>query len=546
MEATLLEPQEYFQSAEIEKADPIGELVAQYRAELATIEAVVVFANDSVMKALGHFLEGNKSDYTRIGRSDVEDLFRRDGAVAALNSVYWRKAMDLTDVMSVMPQKRRDEWQEQITKRKCPDFLDATVRETFGHLFASRAKFLAERVDGIFYGLSRVHVTNRPEGFSKRMILEGVLNEYASPEFRKSGIINDLRCVIAKFMGRDQPRYTASQMLMTQLKDQWGEWCVVDGGALKIRLYKKGTAHLEVHPDMAWRLNQVLASLHPSAIPSEHREKPRRKAKDVGYEIQRPLPFAVLDVLSGYDYARVAVESAGCDRYGNRFTAVMRTAVQQRGTSLTPTPKSVIEEVSTVLQCLGGTWDASIQAWNFGYDPLPAIRMVVNSGCIPDQKAHQFYPTPPEVAAAVYELADIHSWHSCLEPSAGNGALADLVGASNVTCVELSELRARILADKGHKVVCADFLQWASENYQQFDRIVMNPPFSEGRWRTHLEAAAARLAPGGRIVAVLPASCVGKDLLPGMACAWPKRFDGAFDGVSIPVVIFTADKRPKD
>lgn len=362
MEATLLEPEAYFQSAEIEKSDPIGELVAQYRAELATIESVVSFANASVMKALGHFLEGNKSDYTRIGRSDVESLFRRDGAVASLTATYWKKAMDLTDVLSVMPQKRRDEWQELISKRKCPAFDESTVRETFGHLFASRPKFLAERVDGIFYGLSRSHVTNRPEGFRNRMIIEHVLNEYASPEHRKSGLINDLRCVIAKFMGRDQPRYTASQMLMAQLKDQWGEWCMVDGGALKIRLYKKGTAHLEVHPDMAWRLNQVLASLHPHAIPAEHREKPLRKAKAVNYDILRPLPFAVLDVLSGYEYARKPQETAVRDRYGDRFAEILKTAVVQRGTSITPTPKSVMQEAATVLQCLGGTWDDSIQA----------------------------------------------------------------------------------------------------------------------------------------------------------------------------------------
>jgi len=179
---------------------------------------------------------------------------------------------------------------------------------------------------------------------------------------------------------------------------------------------------------------------------------------------------------------------------------------------------------------------------NFGYDPLSAIRQVINSGCVPDQKSHQFYPTPPEVAAAVVELAGIQDGHRVLEPSAGNGALADMVGAGKITCVELAELRATILKAKGHTVICDDFLAWAGRTWDQYDRIVMNPPFSEGRWRAHLEAAAARLAPGGRIVAVLPVSSVGKDLLPGFTLAWPRRFDGAFEGTQIPVVILTADK----
>ena len=39
---------------------------------------------------------------------------------------------------------------------------------------------------------------------------------------------------------------------------------------------QKGTAHFEIHPDMAWKLNCVLASMHPMAIPAEFRQKPKQ------------------------------------------------------------------------------------------------------------------------------------------------------------------------------------------------------------------------------------------------------------------------------
>ena len=72
----------------------------------------------------------------------------------------------------------------------------------------------------------------------------------------------------------------------------------IDGGALRIRCYLKGTAHLEVHPDMAWRLNGVLASLYPAAIPAEFRQKPKKRLKEFAM-MERPLPFAVIKVLAG-------------------------------------------------------------------------------------------------------------------------------------------------------------------------------------------------------------------------------------------------------
>ena len=72
----------------------------------------------------------------------------------------------------------------------------------------------------------------------------------------------------------------------------------MDGGALRVRAYLKGTAHLEVHPEMARRLNCILAHLYPMAIPPQFRQKPKKKLKDFTL-MDKPLPFAVLAVLSG-------------------------------------------------------------------------------------------------------------------------------------------------------------------------------------------------------------------------------------------------------
>lgn len=80
-------------------------------------------------------------------------------------------------------------------------------------------------------------------------------------------------------------------------------WWPVDGGAIRIRVYMVGTAHLEIHPEMAWRLNAVLAHLHPMAIPANARQRPAKKAKEWA-AIQRPLPAAVLTTLAEADGVR--------------------------------------------------------------------------------------------------------------------------------------------------------------------------------------------------------------------------------------------------
>jgi hypothetical protein len=70
----------------------------------------------------------------------------------------------------------------------------------------------------------------------------------------------------------------------------------------------------------------------------------------------------------------------------------------------------------------------------------------------------------------------------------------------------------------------------------------MNPPYSEGRWLAHLQAAASLLAPGGRVVCILPASQRGKDLVPGLDYEWSEVFANQFAGTSIDVAIYAGSK----
>lgn len=516
----------------------IDSLLAQYRGQRLKIERL------SELMTAGEFADvfvhfGVGPDARTGAREAKVDVayFDAEVAIASLNATYWSRAMDMTDVLECMPHNRRAEWQESIRHHKTPDFSEESVRPTLELLLTQREKFFAERVDGVFRALSGTHVTNAPEAFGKRMIIDRILDRYGDPESGRYGYIDDLRVVIAKFMGRDAPCHGASRAAILHARRHSGEWVSLDGGALRLRVYKVGTAHLEVHPDMAWRLNQVLSSLYPAAIPAQFRSRPAKRSKSYSL-IGRPLPFTVIKALMDFmPYRRLAANSSW---HNERYETVKGEYTLHNLSSL---DKRCLQEVGTALEAIGGT-SVGYARWAFDYNPEDVVKELVVSGVLPDQKAFQFYPTRERLATIAAGLADIGEEDECLEPSAGTGGLADFMPKQRTLCVEIGDMQCGVLKAKGHRVVQADFLQWATACSSRFPRIVMNPPFSDGRWQEHVKAASGLLASGGRLVAILPASARGSLEMPeGFECTWHGPYDNEFPGTSVSVVILVADKK---
>lgn len=517
--------------------DMVDGLVGRYRSQRERMERVVNYvAGEDFRSVVGYFEDAARRKHHMAGSTPS---FKLELGIAALNASYWQQALNLTDVLDFMPTKRREEWFEQIQKMETPDFEESTVRATLRELLAMRMDFLAEKVDGIFRALSKTHITNQPEGFGKRMILTGVTDSWGSYGRAQTGHINDLRQVIAKFMGRDEPDWNASNRVVEIARENHrGEWVTVDGGALRVRCYLNGNAHLEVHPDMAWRLNEILHHLYPTAIPSRFRQKPKRKVKEFTL-MERPLPFAVLSALSSIEPIYDEPER---NENGRPITRPKLNLKKLRFRTHANHDKHVIAEAESVLEMLGGVrMNRNAYTWfEFDYEPGSVLTEIACSGCIPDHKSHQFYPTPEQIARDAVELAGIEPGQQWLEPSAGTGGLADRIDKSvGLTCVEVSALHCGVLKSKGYEPEQADFLQWV--NLWDFDRIVMNPPYSQGRWQAHIEHAATMLRPDGVLVAILPASAKGKDLLPGMRLTWSKVYENQFRGAVVDVVIMKAE-----
>lgn len=127
----------------------------------------------------------------------------------------------------------------------------------------------------------------------------------------------------------------------------------------------------------------------------------------------------------------------------------------------------------------------------------------------------QFYWSPPAVVEAALEYAGIHERKyyrgdppemRVLEPSCGDGRILDELRARGCRAlgVEYDEGRATQAKAKGHSVLTANFLEHPPT--EEFDYVVMNPPFYGRHYVKHVRHAERFLKPGGTLVAILPAS----------------------------------------
>lgn len=176
------------------------------------------------------------------------------------------------------------------------------------------------------------------------------------------------------------------------------------------------------------------------------------------------------------------------------------------------------EAVDKIIKASGGKWNRGKKCHVFDDAAYGKLREALGSGSIRDDKKHfQEYFTPAALAARVVELAQVGGC-SVLEPSAGRGALAKeciAQGAGDVFCFEIQPQHAESLSLDGRyqDVICGDFLQHKpGSREERFERIVMNPPFTKGAAIKHVAHARDNwLAPGGRLVAVMPNIKDGRD-----------------------------------
>jgi hypothetical protein len=165
------------------------------------------------------------------------------------------------------------------------------------------------------------------------------------------------------------------------------------------------------------------------------------------------------------------------------------------------------QAVNEVLENIGGKWNKKAKAHIYTDDPTDALEQVLLLGEIVQPKKYGYFPTPPELAKTIVELAEINDGDFILEPSAGQGHIVDHITIGVVDCVELLPDNIKVLKDKGYNVLHeGSFLDLQPE--AKYDKIIMNPPFEKQADIDHVTHAFKFLKHGGRLVSIM-ASSVG-------------------------------------
>jgi hypothetical protein len=488
-----------------------------------------VISDDDSSHTLDYFTNSRWDKYHN-KHFDPREVFTIEPALAYLNATFWKMAIALTDVYDNMPSKDRDEWNRIIIEHETMPFDDDLVIDTLKTLLNSREEYLSRRVQDIFEGLSGEHVTNSPQAFNKKMIMDISYD-------KRIGLINDLRDIISKFASRGSISYRSTANVIDGIykTGKTGEYVELDGGAIKLRVYLKQTAHMEIHQDICWRLNEILAINNPRAIPAEFRRKPERKYKEFDYS-QNLISFNVLAALSNIKQSYITTG----ERYNTRH-AKINNCFSSFDSSADKHTSQQVDDI--MIACGGVRRNIRSSDFQFDYDFSMLVPEIIRTGSIPDKRAHQFYPTELELSKRAAGLLDIQPGDKCLEPSAGQGGLLCNMPI-NTVAVEISLLQCELLKLKGFtSVINSDFIDYAKTTNDRFDKILMNPPFSQGRHVQHLHAAMNLLNDDGELVAILPVSAKNTAELDGFSYKWSNDIHNAFKGVGVVISILKVTRK---
>jgi len=167
--------------------------------------------------------------------------------------------------------------------------------------------------------------------------------------------------------------------------------------------------------------------------------------------------------------------------------------------------RKLYHDTNKVLECLGGKWDRKIKGHKFDADVEELLNEAINFGEVVDHKKElQFFETPIKIIDRMIKLAEINPNDTVLEPSAGNGAIVKklLDITKKVSVIEIADRKELLkLLDS---YINADFLLVPS--LERFDKVVMNPPFSNQQDIDHILHAYKALKSSGILVSVISES----------------------------------------
>ena len=419
---------------------------------------------------------------------NVDDERNTNAINREIDRFVWMRLFALTNIDTIMDHKTRRDLFEQLGKSQAyrrhtptlvelrrkaqrdgklkefdageydpslePDALPELTKENIESVFQgvqdNQLEYFERCVESVYKALSWDHRTNEPSGLGKTVITTNAFHVWArchqgdTVTLGHHEHIHDLERALCILNGQAPPTHE-SPGLRTIGQIPYGKWIDVqnpNGGdpLMRIKCYRKGTCHIQIlSAKLRDDMNRIMANRYPGAI-APPKGAMSKKNRGASQESQRP----------------------------KTSTALAKTDQQARQAFYTPI---------VLADELAGT-------------------------AFPKR---DYYDRPEGRGCTV------------LEPSAGGGALtraALRTDCAHVTAIEndpaavhLLELLAdRVNVREEHKLTVdgRDFFDVSPASYPEgFDRVMMNPPFSNAQEVEHVLHAWKFVKPGGKLVSIM-------------------------------------------
>lgn len=254
--------------SEVVKSVSIENLVNQREAAIAAFRrALAALEEASEICQAGHLgvpdirLERH-SRYS----NPVADTEALGSIVKEIDSTGWQYLMSESGLRTFMDRKAREEWDAKIAGRDIPELTRENIAATFAGLNGSRGELFERGVIQVFRNLSWDYKTNQPQMFGKRIIMNGVVDQYGYASLSRANEVDDLiRCF---HVLDEKPEPDHRQGFYRLLSDARGEsGNTMETEYFHLRYFKKGSGHFTFkRPELVDRMNQILAKHHPNAL----------------------------------------------------------------------------------------------------------------------------------------------------------------------------------------------------------------------------------------------------------------------------------------
>lgn len=168
-------------------------------------------------------------------------------------------------------------------------------------------------------------------------------------------------------------------------------------------------------------------------------------------------------------------------------------------------------EIKRLMINAGGKYNAKgYFSFDIGQSASLVMNRLLDGDKIQIKQETQFFATNPERAESACDALGDVAGKRILEPSAGDGALADVARQRGAEVVVIENWAPNVhkLEAKNYSVIPRDFLTVSPEETGLFDAIIANPPFTKGQDIQHIRHMLDFLKPEGTLSVIASISAI--------------------------------------